>query len=1163
MSRADTTGPSRRQFLQAAGLATLGTAMEAPDAARAHSRRAGTPRPAQASRFAVAFEDGAITSLRCADDTVPTQYVAPGSRLGDVVLRYRQGNGAWESLDTGGDTPRRAVSTEAGGMKQRITVAAAPGSAAPEVDIRFTLEEQAIRWTIDVRNPTSQPLEVGDLAIPLPINRNRPTRGEQSPSPPVLKHSLVAGHGSYLVWTRGNSVGPYLMLTPDGRTGLEYWEAQDGYQVFIHSAAAGAVAAERGCNWRQPNTALTLEPGAERSYSFTMRWAEDYDHAREILVEQGLVDAQVVPGMTVPTDLHARIALRTREEIHGVDAEHPAATDLRRVGNTGDAVIYEVAFSRLGENRLTVRFGDERHLHLEFFAAEPLETLIAKRAAFIAAHQHRDPSLWYDGLLAEWAMDTHVMLGPDNYDRIVGWRIYEVTCDDPGLSKPAFLASKNAEFPVQEEVEALDYYIENFVWGGLQRTTEETFSYGIYGIPDWKTNRESDDPGRAGRQHLWRIYDYPHITLMYLSMYRIARNHPYIRTAMTAHQYLMRAYGTALALFTVPWEIERWSAYGTGLMNGLVVQDVVGSLLTEGMHDEAERLLPHWERKVRTFVTDRPDLFRSEYPFDTTGFEETHALAKYALAVADAGGPEEPREVRVGWVDYPPSTRIPLEAAREFMQAQMAANIFCRGWLENAYYLLGSDIRNSDGNSYTLSYMSQMGGWSVLDYGLHHAEDPWPYLRLGYASFLSAWALMNTGTPESDQGYWYPGPENDGGAGGGFEPAPYGETWLDQPHSRGSWYYSCEIDLGFCGGLRCARTVIADDPIFGRFCFGGTWREATGREASGRAGRIEVVPQDGVRRRFHAILTGGRLHMETEVDRFATDRPIAFTEDLAELRFELESGNPAAHLNTVRVAGLPAGSYRVMREDRSGEDVPNADQAIASFDVDEGAAASFDVPVDGTAGSGVVTVRADPAALLLDPSNPEWTRPSPPVWRASFETSKGDFVLELTRDQAPIGADRFYNLVRLGYYDDTRFHRVSEGYIVQFGLHGDPRVNAAWLHRQIPDDPAHGSNVRGTLAFAMSPEPNTRNTQIYINLGDNTRNDVEPFAIFGRVVEGMDVLDRLYAGYGEQSGSGVRQGRQGPIVEGGNEYLDRNFPLLDRIISATLVASGPPGAPGP
>ena len=197
------------------------------------------------------------------------------------------------------------------------------------------------------------------------------------------------------------------------------------------------------------------------------------------------------------------------------------------------------------------------------------------------------------------------------------------------------------------------------------------------------------------------------------------------------------------------------------------------------------------------------------------------------------------------------------------------------------------------------------------------------------------------------------------------------------------------------------------------------------------------------------------------------------------------------------------------------------------------------------------------AALLLDPSNSEWTRPSLPVWHARFETSKGDFVLEAVREHAPIGADRFYNLVRLGYYDDTRFHRVSEGYIVQFGLHGDPGVNAAWLHRQIPDDPAQGSNTRGTLAFAMSPDPNTRNTQIYINLGDNTRNDAEPFAIFGRIVEGMDVLDRLYPDYGEQSGSGVRQGRQGPIVEGGNEYLDQDFPLLDRIIRASIVDDRP------
>ena len=943
MSAGHDNGPNRRQFLEAAGLAALGTTLGSPVGASAlgdgeESRSGETPRSAQTPQFAVEFEDGAITSLRYAEDTINTEYIAPEARLGDAIVRYRQNGGEWQGLETRQDGVRRAASAGVEGMEQLVTVTAPPGSSAPEIDVRFNVGDRTITWSTTVRNPTDSPLEIGDLALPLPINCNRPTRGAENLSPPVLKHGLVAGHGSYLVWNRGSSVGPYLMLTPDGHAKLEYWESEGGYRVFIHSAAAGAVAAERGCNWRQPNTGLTLGPGDEESWSFTLRWADDYDHARDILVEQRLVDVQVVPGMTVPTDLTARIALRSGEPIHRVDAEFPEATRLRRLDRTGDAEIYEVSFSRLGENRLTVLFGDERHMHLEFFATEPLETLVAKRAAFIASHQHRDPSLWYDGLLAEWAMDTHVMLGPDNYDRIVGWRIYEVTCDDPGLSKPAFLASKNAEFPVSEEVEALDYYIENFVWGGLQRTTDETFAYGIYGIPDWKTNRESDDPGRAGRQHLWRIYDYPHITLMYLSMYRVARNHPYMRTAMSAEDYLRRAYGTALAMFTIPWEIERWSAYETGLMNGLVVEDVVGALFAEGMREEAERLLPHWERKVRTFVNDRPDLFRSEYPFDTTGFEETHALAKYALRVADPGGPEEPREVRVGWVDYPASTRIPIEAAREFMETQMAANVFCRGWLENAYYLLGSDIRGSGGNSYTLSYMSQMGGWSVLDYALHHARDPWPYLRLGYASFLSAWALMNTGTPESDYGYWYPGPENDGGAGGGFEPAPYGETWLDQPHSRGSWYYSCEIDPGFCGGLRCARTVIADDPVFGRFCFGGQWR-------AGDDG-IEVVPSDGVRRRFHALIAGGRLHLDTEVDSFASARPIVVREDLSEIRFELESGNPEEHLNAVLVAGLPAGRYRV----RHGE------EAITAFGASDGVAVRFEVPVNGTEGSGELTV---------------------------------------------------------------------------------------------------------------------------------------------------------------------------------------------------------------
>jgi homoserine O-acetyltransferase len=192
-------------------------------------------------------------------------------------------------------------------------------------------------------------------------------------------------------------------------------------------------------------------------------------------------------------------------------------------------------------------------------------------------------------------------------------------------------------------------------------------------------------------------------------------------------------------------------------------------------------------------------------------------------------------------------------------------------------------------------------------------------------------------------------------------------------------------------------------------------------------------------------------------------------------------------------------------------------------------------------------------ALLLDPANPAWRRPSPAVWYARFETTKGDFVVECVRAHAPNGSDRFYNLIRLGYYDDARFHRVDAGYIAQWGLSGDRAVNQAWLHAQFADDPKYGSNVRGSFAFARDTVPGTADTQVYVNLRDNTRNDRDPFAIFGRVIQGMDVLDSLYSGYGERSGSGVRQHRQGEIVAGGNAYLDRAFPLLDHLVRADIV----------
>lgn len=201
----------------------------------------------------------------------------------------------------------------------------------------------------------------------------------------------------------------------------------------------------------------------------------------------------------------------------------------------------------------------------------------------------------------------------------------------------------------------------------------------------------------------------------------------------------------------------------------------------------------------------------------------------------------------------------------------------------------------------------------------------------------------------------------------------------------------------------------------------------------------------------------------------------------------------------------------------------------------------------GRAGSG-----ADARAALLNPRDAWWRHKSPAVFRVKFETNKGDFVVEARRKWGPHGADRLYNLARAGFFDGSRFFRVRAGFVAQFGIPGDPAVAATWKSQTIPDDPVRQSNTRGTVSYAMTG-PDARTTQLFVNLGDNSRLDREGFAPVGRVVEGMEVVDRLYAGYGEAAGGGMRGGKQGVIFEGGNAYLDREFPLLDRLLRARIV----------
>jgi len=865
--------------------------------------------------FALKLVPGGIASLRRTGDVFPTEYLG-GQKLGDAVLSYRQTGLTWLTARTAnlGGISAVTYSTNADGTRFTARYQLQNGLSGPLIfESVFTLQPDALLWTLNLTNQSGQAVTVGDLALPLPMNAS--FSGVTSS---VFRHALISGHGSFLYWMRPNSVGPYLLMTPMDNTRLEYWDyILNGYEVYIHSAAAGAIAAGQGTRWRQPNTSLTLPAGGSTSYGFKLQWADDYDGVRQALVDAGKLDVRIVPGMTVPTNLSVQIALRTTQQVAAVTAEFPASTQIQYLGPNGPYQLYQAQFSTLGENELTIQYGAGQSMFLEFFVTEPIEILLKKRAAFLVGTQINDATKWYNSLFAEWNLNDQVLVTPDNYDTLSGFVVYEVASDDAGESRPAYLATKEALYPVQSEVAALDAYIRNFVWGGLQRTTNESYAYGIYGIPDWHQNRTNHVLS------LGRGYDYPHIVVMYYGMYQVARYHPEVTTELSAQEYLRRAYGTAVALFTVAGGAQ---AYQIGLMNEVITPDLLDALEAEGMTSEAATLRGYWEQKVNYFVTGNPNLFGSEYAFDSTGFESTAAFARYAVEHAGSSA----------WMGSTNPAAF-LQQAWQFMSNQVTANVFDRGWLETAYYYYGSDYRGGGGNDYVLSYMSQMGGSGILDYALNFATKPEDYLRLGYGSLLSAWATMNTGTPASNYGFWYPGAANDGGCGGGFEPSPYNTTWLGQPMHRGNWYYSCEENLGFCGALRSAATILADDPIFGRFCYGGTWQQTT---------NLQVACLDGVRRRFHALLATGKLHLAVDTDLFTASAPLALEPDLSRVSFTLETDNPASHTARMHLSVSAAGSYTVS----------NGSGTVATLNLQPGIEAVVDLPIPANTVAATFTI---------------------------------------------------------------------------------------------------------------------------------------------------------------------------------------------------------------
>jgi hypothetical protein len=921
------------------------------------------------SHFKLKFKSAGIVSLKCSYDAYNTDYIMMGEILGHILVRYRIGDRNWQEISTSmmaEDGRRRTTAPTRIPPEQFITYNFASRygwGEDVEMSERFRMEGEALIWTLRFRNLTAEPVEIGDIALSLPFNTNKGWNWVETETKRVIRHSFISGHGSFFFWMRPNSVGPYLVMVPlytcpdfelaDSfrPTKLEYFEKNgESYHVFIHSAVSGAMARERGGNWRQENTSVVLspkyEPGDEVTYGFKFRWADGYDGVRDVLYEEGLIDVHVVPGMTVPEDLEVMFSLRKKKAIESVTAEYPEETRIEYLGEKAkDTHIYRVKFSRLGENLLTVKWGKVQKMVLEFFVAEPLEVLIKKRAAFLANKQLvRDPDKWYDGLVSDWDMKNKRLLRPDDkeeqsFEQMFGGfiRIQDIlTSGDPMLCKAPYIAAKNVHYPLQEEVEAVDYHLKYFVWGKLQLTDKEKpHPYGIYGLPNWKLNRESKEATKPGHweEQVSRAYDYPHYIMLYLNMYRIAKNYPGIKTELDKEEYLKRAYGTARAYFTLPYKRNplehnllenKPTAQTTGMYNELVIVDLIEELYASRMTEEAEWLKNEWEKKMEYFVNEDPYLWGTEFAFGPTGFESTHALAKYAIEQIDRSG-----SILEGRYD---------DAVR-FMEKQIKANIATRGWLEPSYYLLGTAYKYFSGYASTLSYMSQMGGWSILDYALYYSEEAEKYLRLGYASFLSSWALMNTGTPETNYGYWYPGSENDGAAASEFFPGSFGRCGYTGWQRRGAIAYGGEIDLGYEAALRTAATVVADDALFGLIAYGGQLSKT-------RRG-IEVIPRDGLRQRIHMIEGKKNFHMVLNRDGFAKDEPIFINNTFSKISFTLENRTGNEHLLSIKMLNLPLGTYAVLLNNNT----------VSSFRVEDKKQAVLRIPVDESGRNKVIIKR--------------------------------------------------------------------------------------------------------------------------------------------------------------------------------------------------------------
>lgn len=562
--------------------------------------------------------------------------------------------------------------------------------------------------------------------------------------------------------------------------------------------------------------------------------------------------------MVVPTDTPVTLALRSQG---GVQAVAGNGVQVTAQGTANGYNLYSLTLTQNGPTMVNVTYNGGRTSILQYNSIKPIESTIGSYANFLTTYQQAKTTHGYNGAFMQWDMTRKTQITYQNYPG-GGWEQWMAGgSDDQGLSHAEFLSEYNRIKPNQTQIAALDYYIQNFLFGYLQsqKTSSGALTYNVYRWYDGQDGTPSD-------QGTWRSYNYIHIANTYLNMYKVSKAFPTLTFKYKPLDYLNFCYQTLNAMFQInPNNPIGDSVHEYGLMGEQTYPDILASLNAEGMTSQASAIKSQLQNKYNYLAAQKYP-FASEQSIDTTGFEGCYTLAT-------------------------------IFNDNSLADKTQQASVASRG-LQPAWYWYGSDNRNMGESWWNLGYEAQLGAWQQQDYLIRGsqtlASSRADQIRSTYGAYLSGWSNINTGQISSD-------PANYGAAAWIYQSelgVGNGE-WGFMPQLNGWWAWTGEASLGFWGGLRTASAALVNDPVVGLYCFNGA--------VTTSSTAWTITPKDGVRQRV-VLLNQGNLSVQIGNAQY-TSATIAT--NLSSIQMTLASVSSAASFTTITFRNLPSGTYGV------------------------------------------------------------------------------------------------------------------------------------------------------------------------------------------------------------------------------------------------------------